>query len=185
MRHLLCLLAVLSWNVFAAAPPDHLATVDEKPIATYAVYFSAPEKPQCIVPLAGKSWLVPKELAVPLRDSSLETFSLPTCDPTQTEKIAELAKNPQQKYAVVQGLVVPLCAFNFILSAAAVAAANTSRNPVLTENVTGFALGYGTAMGVAKGVDALAKATIGAVGFACSAVGAYVGYMIVPGSRFR
>lgn len=156
-----------------------------KPVAQYAVLFENEQNgPICAIDMATQPELAPPGVNVPASAQNLQ-LSLPACTDDQKQTVAALTQTADTRTAAVQGLFVPLCAFNFVGSAIAVAAANYNNHPALTNNVSGFALGYGTAAGVARGVDLAAKVGLGAVGFLCSGAGVYVGYMLVPRTRYR
>lgn len=156
-----------------------------EPVAQYAVLFESEQSgPVCAIDMATQPELAPKGVQTPNTSTDLN-LALPACSESQKQTVAALSQTTDTRTAAVQGLFVPLCAFNFIGSAIAVAAANYNNHPALTNNVSGFALGYGTAAGVARGVDLAAKVGLGAVGFLCSGAGVYVGYMLVPRTRYR
>lgn len=180
------LAAALAGTSATARTADNLSTASLR--ASTAVLFQNDARgepvPLCVTDVSNKPELVTLSVVSTHNPEPQTQVSLPICTQTELKLIQEVARNAsREKYAVVPGVVGSLCAVDFLVSAGVVMAANVSRNRMLTDNATGFALGAGVGSGVARGIDLAAKLGLGGVGFACSAAGIYVGYLLVPGYR--
>lgn len=157
--------------------------------ASYLVLFAPNSQgvpvPVCGAKTAGRPDLLPATLE-PAATTTEVDLNLPTCTPSQELMVHGLISDMvRPKYAALPVALAPICAINFMAAASLVVIANMSQNRMLSDQVTGFALGAGTAPGIWQGIDFAGKLGLGAVGFICSAAGVYAGYALVPAPYSR
>ncbi len=185
------LIASMALSPLAGAKVNEGEETLSPPLATHAVLFTVDAdgtgRPACAIDVSGHPELVPGGLTVAESGTSDFKSSHQICDEEQMKAITQIVSEPLEHkvaaVAAVPPLIGSICLANFAISTAIVVAANLSNNRMLSDNASGFALGFGTGAGAMRGIDLASKLGMGAVGFACSAAGAYVGYYIVPAPR--